>query len=146
MKVGYIGLGTMGGPMAFNLLKAKHELFVYDINKAAAEEHISRGAIWAESPADLARQCEVVFTSLPGPTEMELVALGKNGLIGGFSSGDCYFDLTTNSPTTVRRVHDEMAQKGVHVFDAPVSGGPKGAQSGKMSLWVGGDDHNTRPF
>ena len=140
MKVGYIGLGTMGGPMAFNLLKAKHEVFVHDVNQEIAEEHISQGAIWADTPAELAQQCKVVFTSLPGPTEMELVALGKNGLIDGFSSGDCYFDLTTNSPTTVRRVHDKMAQKGVHVFDAPVSGGPKGAQSGKMSLWVGGDE------
>ncbi|HAA93814.1 MAG TPA: 3-hydroxyisobutyrate dehydrogenase [Rhodospirillaceae bacterium] len=140
MKVGYIGLGTMGGPMALNLIKAGHDVTVHDINKESAKEHLEKGATWADTPADLGKASEVVFTSLPGPVEMEAVALGENGLIEGLSPGDCYFDLTTNSPTLVRRVHAEMAEKGIHLFDAPVSGGPKGAASGKMALWVGGDE------
>ena len=140
MKVGYIGLGTMGGPMALNLLKAKHEVFVHDLDEDTAKDHIMKGATWTKSPAEMAQKCSVVFTSLPGPAEMKAVALGNDGLIEGFSPGSCYFDLTTNSPTVVRQVHDEMAHKDVNVFDAPVSGGPKGAISGKMSLWVGGDE------
>jgi 3-hydroxyisobutyrate dehydrogenase-like beta-hydroxyacid dehydrogenase len=140
MKVGFIGLGTMGGPMALNLIKAGHEVTVHDINKDAAKPQLDAGAAWADTPADLGRASEVVFTSLPGPVEMEAVTLGPNGLKEGLSPGDCYFDLTTNSPTLVRRVHAEFAKNGVHVFDAPVSGGPKGAQSGKMALWVGGDE------
>ncbi len=140
MKVGFIGLGTMGGPMALNLIKAGHDVTVHDINKDSAKQHIADGASWADTPADLAKASEVVFTSLPGPVEMEAVALGENGLKDGLSPGDCYFDLSTNSPTLVRRVHAEMAKNGVHVFDAPVSGGPAGAKSGKLALWVGGDE------
>ena len=140
MKVGFIGLGTMGGPMALNLIKAGHDVTIHDISKDSAKQHIADGASWADTPAALAKASEVVFTSLPGPVEMEAVALGPKGLIEGLSPGDCYFDLTTNSPTVVRRVHAEMAKNGVHVFDAPVSGGPAGAKSGKMALWIGGDE------
>ena len=85
MKVGYIGLGTMGGPMALNLLKAKHEVFVHDLDEDTAKDHIMKGATWTKSPAEMAQKCSVVFTSLPGPAEMKAVALGNDGLIEGFS-------------------------------------------------------------
>src|SRR5579884_3371702 len=140
MKVGFIGLGTMGASMAANLQKAGHELVVHDLRRAAAERHLAAGAAWADSPKALAEQVEVVFTSLPGPPEVEAVALGPNGLLAGLKEGAAYFDLSTNSPTVVRQIHAKFAEKRVYMLDAPVSGGPKGAASGKMALWVGGDE------
>jgi 3-hydroxyisobutyrate dehydrogenase len=83
--------------------------------------------------------CEVVLTSLPGPPEVEAVALGENGLLQGVRPGKVYFDLSTNSPTLIRRIHEEFAKVGGHVLDAPVSGGPRGARSGRLAIWVGGD-------
>jgi len=140
MKVGFIGLGTMGASMASNLQKAGHELVVHDLRRAAAERHLAAGAVWADSPRALAEQVEVVFTSLPGPPEVEAVALGDNGLLAGLKEGSAYFDLSTNSPTVVRQIHAKFAEKRVYMLDAPVSGGPKGAASGKMALWIGGDE------
>src|SRR5579862_9697170 len=104
MKVGFIGLGTMGAGMAANLQKAGHELVVHDIRRAAAERHLAAGAVWAESPKALAEQCEVIFTSLPGPPEVQAVALGTNGLLDGMKEGSAWFDLSTNSPTVVREL------------------------------------------
>jgi len=140
MKVGFIGLGTMGASMAANLQKAGHDLVVHDLRRASAERHLAAGAVWAESPKALGEQVEVVFTSLPGPPEVEAVALGDNGLLAGLREGSAYFDLSTNSPTLVRQIHAKFAERRVYMLDAPVSGGPKGAASGKMALWVGGDE------
>src|SRR4029077_6695140 len=140
MKVGFIGLGTMGASMAANLQKAGHELVVHDIRRAAAERHLAAGAVWADSPKALAEQCEVIFTSLPGPPEVEEVALGANGLLAGMKDGSAYFDLSTNSPTLVRELNRRFAEKHVYMLDAPVSGGPRGAASGRLALWVGGDE------
>ncbi len=140
MKVGFIGVGTMGASMAANLQKAGYQLVVNDIRREAAEPHIANGAEWADTPKAVAEAAEVVFTSLPGPVEMEAVALGENGLLEGMQPGGVYFDLSTNSPTLVRKVCAEFAKRDVHMLDAPVSGGPHGAASGKMALWVGGDE------
>jgi len=140
MKVGFIGLGIMGASMASNMMKkGGFEAVVHDIRREAAAPHLAAGATWADSPRKVAEATEVVLTSLPGPPEMEAVALGPDGLLAGMSKGKVYFDLTTNSPTLVRRVHGVFAEKGVHLLDAPVSGGPSGARSGKLALWVGGD-------
>jgi 3-hydroxyisobutyrate dehydrogenase-like beta-hydroxyacid dehydrogenase len=140
MKVGFIGLGTMGNGMASNLQKAGYELVVHDIRRAAAEKYIAAGAVWADTPKALAEQCEVIFTSLPGPPEVEEVALGPNGLLAGMKDGSAYFDLSTNSPTVVREINRRFAEKHVYMLDAPVSGGPRGAASGKLALWIGGDE------
>ena len=141
MKVGFIGLGTMGASIALNAIKGQNSLVVHDINREAANPHLEIGAEWASSPKEVAAQSDVVFTSLPGPNEVEAVALGKDGLMAGFATGtgSAYFDLSTNSPTVMRRLHATMQEKGVEVLDAPVSGGPDGAKSGKMAIWVGGD-------
>jgi 3-hydroxyisobutyrate dehydrogenase-like beta-hydroxyacid dehydrogenase len=140
MKVGFIGLGTMGNGMASNLQKAGYELVVHDIRRAAAEKYLAAGAVWADTPKALAEQCEVIFTSLPGPPEVEEVALGPNGLLAGMKDGSAYFDLSTNSPTVVREINRRFAEKHVYMLDAPVSGGPRGAASGKLALWIGGDE------
>ena len=139
MQVGFIGLGTMGASMAANLQKAGHKLVVNDLTRQAASHHLAAGAVWAETPKAVAQACEVVFTSLPAPPDVELVALGENGLLAGFKKDSVLFDLSTNSPTVVRQIHAAFAKQGVHLLDAPVSGGPKGAKSGKLALWVGGD-------
>ena len=139
MQVGFIGLGTMGAHMARNLQKTGTKLVVHDARRAAAEPHLAAGAVWADSPRKVAEAAEVVFTSLPGPPEVEAVALGAEGLAAGLRKGSAYFDLSTNSPTVMRRIHAAFAERGLHVLDAPVSGGPKGAESGKLALWVGGE-------
>lgn len=140
MQVGFIGLGTMGKGMAANLIKGGYDVLVHDINKAAAEPHVANGAKWADTPAILGESCEVVMTSLPGPVEVEAVAVGENGLLTGMKAGSACFDLSTNAPSMVRKLHGQFAEKGVHFMDAPVSGGPHGAASGKMALWVGGEE------
>ncbi len=141
MQAGFIGLGTMGASMAANLqkgLKARGDtLVVHDIRSEAAAGHIRDGAIWVDSPQAVAEQSEVIFTSLPGPPEFEAVAAG---LLAGIKKGTAYFDLTTNSPTVVRKAHEAFAAKGAFLFDAPVSGGPRGAASGKLAIWCGGDE------
>src|SRR6266508_3366679 len=139
MKVGFIGLGIMGASMASNLIKGGYEAVVHDLRREAAAPHLAAGATWADTPRKVAEATEVVLTSLPGPPEMGAVALGQDGLLSGLSKGKTYFDLTTNSPSVVRRVHGLFAEKGVHLLDAPVSGGPSGARTGKLALWVGGD-------
>jgi 3-hydroxyisobutyrate dehydrogenase len=139
MKVGFIGLGTMGSSMALNTLKGGYELVVHDLNRDAAGPHLEAGATWADSPRQVAAASEVVFTSLPGPPEVEAVALGDDGLVHGARAETVYFDLSTNSPTLMRRIHEVFAARGVHVFDAPVSGGPEGARKRRLAIWVGGD-------
>lgn len=139
MKIGFIGLGTMGQHMAANLIAAGHQLVVNDLRRKAADRHLASGAVWAETPAEIAEQTEVVFTSLPGPPEVESVSLGEAGLLKGMSPGKVYFDLSTNSPALARRLHGIYSENGVEFLDAPVSGGPRGARTGKLALWVGGD-------
>ena len=141
MNVGFIGLGTMGRHMASNLIKAGHKLVVHDIRREAATPHLQAGASWAATPKAVAEASDVVFTSLPGPTEVEAVALDeRGGLISGLTAGKVYFDLSTNSPALVRRIHDVFKARGIDMLDAPVSGGPRGAETRKLALWVGGDE------
>jgi 3-hydroxyisobutyrate dehydrogenase-like beta-hydroxyacid dehydrogenase len=141
MKVGFIGLGTMGRHMAANLQKAGHELVVHDVRREAAEPHVKAGARWADSPRAVAEATDVVFTSLPEPKDVEAVALDeKTGLLAGLTAGKAFFDLSTNSPTVVRKLHAVFKARGVHMFDAPVSGGPRGAESRRLALWIGGDE------
>jgi 3-hydroxyisobutyrate dehydrogenase len=140
VMVGFIGLGTMGGPMAANLQKAGYKLVVHDLHRQAASHHLAAGAQWAESPAALARKTDVIFSSLPEPSDVETVALGPDGLISGMKAGAAYFDLSTNAPSLVKKLHTAFAGKGLHMLDAPVSGGPAGAKSGKLAIWVGGDE------
>ena len=124
MRIGFIGLGAMGWPMAASLQRAGHALQVYDVRSV-------EGFSMKSSAAEAAKGCELLFTSLPGPAEVEAVA-------AHLTSALVWFDLSTNSPKVVRTLHATMQSKGIEFLDAPVSGGPKGAQSGKLAIWVGG--------
>ncbi|MGE0682807.1 MAG: NAD(P)-dependent oxidoreductase [Candidatus Binatia bacterium] len=139
MRVGFIGLGNMGGPMASHILEAGHTLTVYDTRKEAAKPHTDKGARWAESPMAVAAASEIVFTSLPGPKEVEAVALGEGGILQGSAPNTVYIDLSTNSPTLIRHIHEVARERQVQVLDAPVSGGPIGAQQATLAVMVGGD-------
>jgi 3-hydroxyisobutyrate dehydrogenase len=139
MRIGFIGLGMMGHHMVANLQKAGHELVVFDVRREAGEEALGRGARWAETPADAARQSEVVMTSLPGPKEVEQVALGENGILAGSAPGTIYIDVSTSSPTLIRRIYQVMGERGVRVADAPVSGGVVGAEEATLQIMVGCD-------
>ena len=138
--VGFVGLGTMGGRMATNLQKAGFKLVVHDLHRQAVSHHLNAGAIWADTPRALASQADVIFSSLPEPADVEAVALGPEGLIAGIKPGAAYFDLSTNAPSVVKKLHAAFAEKGAHMLDAPVSGGPAGAASRKLAIWVGGDE------
>jgi len=140
MRIGFIGLGNMGGPMALNLIKAGHTLVVHDVRREAAAPHLAAGAKWSDSPAVVARESELILTSLPGPREVEAVALGSNGIVHGAIAGTIYADLSTGSPTVMRKLYAAFKDRGVHVLDAPVSGGVWGAQRGSLQVMVGGDE------
>ncbi len=139
MKVGFIGLGTMGGSMAYNALQGGHEMVVHDIRREAATPHLEAGAVWADTPREVAEASDVVLTSLPGPTEVEAVALGEESLAQGLTAGKVYFDLSTSTPGLIRRIHEQLGARGIDVLDAPVSGGPRGARTRNLAIWVGGD-------
>jgi 2-hydroxymethylglutarate dehydrogenase len=139
MNTGFIGIGQMGKHMARHILEAGFSLTVHDIIKEAATPLLEKGATWAETPATLARTCQVVISSLPTPQDVESIVYGENGLKSGWKSGDIYIDMSTNSPITIQRIADDAKAMGVAVLDAPVSGGTKGAEAGTLAIMVGGD-------
>jgi len=129
MKLAFIGLGAMGRHMAANLQKAGHQVRAYDIRPV-------EGFKLFPSAGEAAKGCELVFTSVPGPDDVDKVGAELKGVL---ARGAAWFDLSTNSPARVRRLHKEMLEKGIQLLDAPVSGGTTGAQSGKLAIWVGGE-------
>jgi 3-hydroxyisobutyrate dehydrogenase-like beta-hydroxyacid dehydrogenase len=135
MQLGFVGTGTMGHPMARCLLEAGHALTVYDIRRDATSNLCERGAQWADNPCAVAQVSEVVFTSLPGPTEVEQGVLDpRTGILAGLKPGGAYIDMTTNTPSVCRRIAEVCRARGIAVLDAPVSGRPPG-----MTIMVGGD-------
>jgi 3-hydroxyisobutyrate dehydrogenase len=139
MKVGFIGLGRMGRGMAQNLLRSGAPLVVHDMNPAAVADLVASGAEASANAGALARDVDALFTSLPGPTEVEQVVFGPDGVLDTMRPGLALFDLSTNSLSLVRRIHEAFAARGAAMLDAPVSGGPAGAASGELVIWVGGD-------
>jgi 2-hydroxy-3-oxopropionate reductase len=138
LRVGYIGLGLMGSGMARNLLRAGFPLVVHNRSRAIVDQLVSEGATAAESPKAVAAQVDVVFTNLPDSPDVELVALGKTGIIEGAREGLIFVDNSTIKPETARKIAAALAVKGVLALDAPVSGGQIGAVQGTLVFMVGG--------
>jgi 2-hydroxy-3-oxopropionate reductase len=137
--VGFIGLGIMGRPMAKNLLKAGYPLVVHSRSHGPVEELVGAGAMEAASPKDVAAQVDILVTMLPNSPDVELVALGKDGIIEGARRGLLFLDMSTISPIVSQKVSKALAAKGVRMLDAPVSGGEKGAIDAALSIMVGGE-------
>src|SRR2546427_5925108 len=137
--VGFIGLGIMGRPMAKNLIKAGYPLVVHNRSRAAVDELVGAGAKGATSPREVVRQCDVVITMLPNSPDVELVALGKDGIIESARPGLILVDMSTISPIVSQKIGKALEAKGVKMLDAPVSGGEKGAIDGALSIMAGGD-------
>ncbi len=140
MRVGFIGLGNVGAPMAGFVLGAGHSLVVHDLRRDAAAPLLDRGAVWAASPGEVAAQCDVVCVCVPGPPEMQAVTLGPGGVLEGVRSGAAVIDHTTNAPVLVREVGAALTGRGAHLLDAPLDGGREGALEGQLTLFVGGDE------
>lgn len=138
MKVGFVGVGMMGGPMCRNVLKKGHEVVVYDINPDAIARVAGSKTTAAASPKAVAEQAQIVFTSLPMPADVESVILGENGLAAGAGKGTTLVDLSTNAPAAVKRLSEQLAAKGIAFLDAPVSGGVDGAEAGTLAIMCGG--------
>jgi 3-hydroxyisobutyrate dehydrogenase len=137
--VAFVGLGIMGEPMAGHLLAAGNELYVHTRTKTRAESLLGRGAKWAQSPADAARQASTVFVCVPDTPDVEHVVLGKDGVLDGASKGAIVVDHSTISPAATRAMAEKAAQRGVMFLDAPVSGGDVGAKNATLAIMVGGD-------
>lgn len=138
MKVGYIGLGIMGKPMAINILKAGFPLVVHNRSQVAVDELVKLGAVKANFPREVAEQVEVIFTNLPDSPDVEKVVLGENGILAGAHAGLIFVDNSTIKPGTARKLAAALAEKGVLSLDAPVSGGDIGAINGTLAIMVGG--------
>ena len=139
MKVGFIGLGNMGGPMSGNVLAAGHDLVVYDVRREVAAELEAAGARWAGSPRETGAGRDVVITMLPRPEHVEQVLLGTDGLLGGMEPGAVWIDMSTSTPAVAARVR-AVAGAAVAVLDAPVSGMAAGAKAGTLQIFAGGDE------
>ena len=138
MKVGFIGLGTMGAPMARNVMKGGHSLTVYDVNQAAMKGLVAEGAAAARSPKDVAAVSEIVITMLPDGPDVERAALGPDGILEGIRAGAIYVDMSTIDPAVTRKVGAAMTAKGVAMVDSPVGKTAEFAVQGKLTLMVGG--------
>ena len=139
-KVGFVGLGIMGLPMAGNLLKAGYELCVYDVVQPAVEQAVAQGATAAASPKEVAQNSEVIITMLPSEAIAEQVILGSDGLIEGMAPGSAVVDMSTISPTGAKKIAAALKEKGLNMIDAPVSGGDVGAKEASLSIMAGGDE------
>lgn len=139
MKIAFIGLGTMGIGMSLNLLKAGHDVTVHNRTRQKEESVAKEGAKRAESPGEAAEGAEIIITMVSDTPDVEAVVLGENGVIQGAPQGAIVIDMSTISPAATRQMAAELGKKGIKMMDAPVSGGPEGAQQGTLAIMVGGD-------
>ncbi|MEK4030370.1 NAD(P)-dependent oxidoreductase [Pseudobacillus sp. FSL P4-0506] len=139
MKIGFIGTGVMGKSMAHHLQEAGHQLFLYTRTKEKAEELLTKGAVWCQTPAEVSGQTDAVFTIVGEPHDVEEVYLGAEGILAGGRKGQVVIDMTTSQPSLARKIYEQAKAKGIDALDAPVSGGDTGARNGTLAIMVGGD-------
>ena len=138
-KIAFIGLGNMGGPMALNLAKAGYDLTVSDLDPARTDVITQAGASYAETARDAVTDADIVMTSLPGPKQIAAMASGEAGMLGNMKKGAIWIELSTNNLEVERDVREKASHHGIHMLDAPVSGGTEGAAKGTLTIMVGGD-------
>ncbi|MEI7670549.1 MAG: NAD(P)-dependent oxidoreductase [Deltaproteobacteria bacterium] len=139
MRVGFIGLGRMGFPMASNLIKAGHSVVAHNRSRGSVDRLVALGAIPALTPAEVARSVEILVSCLLTPEQVEHIFLGPEGALEGASVGQVFIDTSTIYPMTSRKIGEALRAKGVAFIDAPISGGPQGAENGTLSVMVGAD-------
>lgn len=139
MKIGFIGIGVMGESMAGHLLKAGHDLYVYNRTKSKADRIVAEGATWCEDVKSIARQCDLIFTIIGVPADVESVYLNEDGLVNHAKKGTILVDMTTSTPDLAKRIYEAGTPKGLKCLDAPVTGGDVGAKNGTLTIMVGGD-------
>lgn len=139
LKIGFIGLGVMGKPMAEHIKNAGHELYVYTRTKEKCLDLLEKGAIWCNDVAECARCSDIMVTMIGFPKDVEEVYFGKEGVIENMKEGSIMIDMTTTSPKLSQRIYEEAQKRGLHSLDAPVSGGDKGAKEATLAIMVGGD-------
>lgn len=139
MKIGFIGIGVMGESMAGHLLKAGHDLYVYNRTKSKADRIVAEGATWCEDVKSIARQCDLIFTIIGVPADVESVYLNEDGLVNHAKKGTILVDMTTSTPDLAKRIYEAGTPKGLKCLDAPVTGGDVGAKNRTLTIMVGGD-------
>jgi 3-hydroxyisobutyrate dehydrogenase len=139
-KIGFIGLGTMGKPMGFNLMKAGYSLTVYDINPKPLKEFQEKGAAVGQSIREVASKSDVVITMVPNSGDVETVVLKEGGVMEGLKSHSIVVDMSTIDPSVSRKIAKVLREKEIHMLDAPVSGGQMGAEAGTLAIMVGGEE------
>ncbi len=137
-RIGWIGTGIMGRSMCLHLQEAGYPVKVYNRTKAKAQDNVDAGAAWADSPAAVAAESDVVFTILGYPRDVEEVYFGEEGLLSASRRGTIFVDMTTSQPSLAQRIAEEASERGCDALDAPVSGGDVGAQKGTLAIMVGG--------
>lgn len=138
-RVGWIGTGVMGSSMCSNLLDAGYKLTVFNRTRGKSDSLIEKGAIWSDTPKEVAKNSDVVFTMVGFPEDVKQVILGQDGVLAGTNSGDVVVDMTTSSPELAQSIYLECGKKGVKALDAPVSGGDIGARNATLAIMAGGD-------
>jgi 3-hydroxyisobutyrate dehydrogenase len=140
MKIGFIGLGNVGAPLAANLLRAGHALTVNDLERGAARDLLAAGAAWADSPRALATDAQAVITSLPSPAAVRTVLEGKDGVLAGLGVGSAWIEMSTNDAEEIKRLAARAAAQGIATLEAPITGGCHRAKSGEITILVGGEE------
>lgn len=138
--IGFIGTGVMGKSMAGHLMAAGYHLIVFSRTKEKSDELVEKGAIWVDSPKEMAEKANVIITMVGYPSDVEEIYLGENGLVNHARPDSYLIDMTTSAPSLARRIYEAANEKGIHTIDAPVSGGDVGAQEAKLSIMVGGEE------
>ena len=142
MKIGFIGLGRMGYPMATNIMKAGYELVIHDVRREVGHNLETAGAGWADTPREAAVRSDVLLTSLPSAAAAEAVVLGDQGVLAGLGRGATYIDTGTNTPAFMRRISGMGQERGIRVLDAPISGGVVGARDATLTIFIGGAEED----
>lgn len=138
--IGFIGTGVMGKSMAGHLLDAGYQLTVYTRTKEKAADLLEKGAVWSETPREVAQKADVIFTIVGYPSDVEEIYLGEDGLIANGKQGSYLIDMTTSTPSLAKKIYEQAKENGMNALDAPVSGGDVGAREAKLAIMVGGDN------